>query len=289
MYISNGRGTHTASCTIGTGSFQGLESGWGVTLTPHPLLVPRSKNRVELYLYSPYGVFAAYTNGETYLHICNGFWNVKIFKYSLCCVHLKLSWNGSPSLVLFRTTLSDVITVYILWQPFEMFGLVGTHGSRDCLLLVRRCGYDTPYGVAYVTCSVFVSRREFLVRCYWCSSRVYPSDGDCHCKTSWDYVPLCRVNVCMAGMYRCFWYCRDLWCNCQYMTKDGGRNLFWKKEDADPSGLSSPTRFWGRSPADFGGSILPGAWISVCCECLVVRQRSVRLADHSSRGVLPTV
>jgi hypothetical protein len=24
-----------------------------VTLTPHPLLVPRSKNRVELYLYSP--------------------------------------------------------------------------------------------------------------------------------------------------------------------------------------------------------------------------------------------
>jgi hypothetical protein len=25
----------------------------GVTLTPHPLLVPRSKNREELYLYSP--------------------------------------------------------------------------------------------------------------------------------------------------------------------------------------------------------------------------------------------
>ena len=30
-----------------------LESGRGVALTPHPLLVPRSKNRVELYLYSP--------------------------------------------------------------------------------------------------------------------------------------------------------------------------------------------------------------------------------------------
>jgi hypothetical protein len=30
-----------------------VESGRGVTLTPHPLLVPRSKNRVELYLYSP--------------------------------------------------------------------------------------------------------------------------------------------------------------------------------------------------------------------------------------------
>jgi hypothetical protein len=29
--------------------------GRGVTLTPHPLLVPMSKNRVELYLYSTYG------------------------------------------------------------------------------------------------------------------------------------------------------------------------------------------------------------------------------------------
>jgi hypothetical protein len=40
---------------MGTGSFPGVESGWGVTLTPHPLLVPRSKNRVELYLYFPQG------------------------------------------------------------------------------------------------------------------------------------------------------------------------------------------------------------------------------------------
>jgi hypothetical protein len=31
----------------------GVESGRGVTLTPRPLLVPKSKNRVELYLYSP--------------------------------------------------------------------------------------------------------------------------------------------------------------------------------------------------------------------------------------------
>jgi hypothetical protein len=39
---------------MGIGSFLGVESGWGVT-TPHPLLVPRSKNRVELYVYSPEG------------------------------------------------------------------------------------------------------------------------------------------------------------------------------------------------------------------------------------------
>jgi hypothetical protein len=46
-------GAHPASCTMNIGSFPGVESGRGVTLTPHPLLVPRFKNRVELYLYSP--------------------------------------------------------------------------------------------------------------------------------------------------------------------------------------------------------------------------------------------
>jgi hypothetical protein len=35
--------------------FPGVKYGRGVTLTPHPLLVLRCKNRVQLYLYSPYG------------------------------------------------------------------------------------------------------------------------------------------------------------------------------------------------------------------------------------------
>ena len=42
-----------------------------------------------------------------------------------------------------------------------------------------------------------------------------------------------------------------------YMTKDGGRNLSWKYEDADSSGLASTTWICSSSPAAFGGSILP--------------------------------
>jgi len=38
--VQTGPGTHPASCTTGTGSFPGLNSGRGVTLTHHPLLVP---------------------------------------------------------------------------------------------------------------------------------------------------------------------------------------------------------------------------------------------------------
>ena len=34
------RPAHPASCTMGTGSFPGVKGGRGVTLTPHPLLVP---------------------------------------------------------------------------------------------------------------------------------------------------------------------------------------------------------------------------------------------------------
>jgi len=38
--VQTGPGAHPASSTIGTGSFPGVKSGRGVTLTTHPLLVP---------------------------------------------------------------------------------------------------------------------------------------------------------------------------------------------------------------------------------------------------------
>ena len=41
--VQTGPGVHPASCTIGTRSFPGVKSGRGVTLTPHPLLVPWSR------------------------------------------------------------------------------------------------------------------------------------------------------------------------------------------------------------------------------------------------------
>ena len=39
--VQTGPGAHPASCTMGTGSFPGIKSSWGVT-TLHPLLVPWS-------------------------------------------------------------------------------------------------------------------------------------------------------------------------------------------------------------------------------------------------------
>ena len=38
--VQTGPGAYPASCTMVTESFPGVKSGRGVTLTPHPLLVP---------------------------------------------------------------------------------------------------------------------------------------------------------------------------------------------------------------------------------------------------------
>ena len=54
--VQTGPGVHPASCTTGTGSFPGVQSGRGVTLTPHPFQC-RGHERVELYLYSLYGPY----------------------------------------------------------------------------------------------------------------------------------------------------------------------------------------------------------------------------------------
>jgi len=59
---------------MGTGSFPGVKWGWGVLLTTHPLLVPRSWNsRASTHLYPPSGPHRA-CNGITlplpFTHIC---------------------------------------------------------------------------------------------------------------------------------------------------------------------------------------------------------------------------
>jgi hypothetical protein len=51
-----------------TGSFPGVESGRGVTLTPYPLIVPRSKKLGGDITLLSLRAFMAYKKGETYLY-----------------------------------------------------------------------------------------------------------------------------------------------------------------------------------------------------------------------------
>ena len=55
---------------------------------------------------------------------------------------------------------------------------------------------------------------------------------------------------------------------------------------ADPSGRA----VCGRSLSGIAGSDPAGAWTLVCCECWVLSGTGLGVAaDHSSRGVLPSV
>ena len=59
--VQTGPEVHPASCTMSTGSFPGVKSGRGVTLTRHPLLVPspRKNRAISLNPYGPYGLYRA--------------------------------------------------------------------------------------------------------------------------------------------------------------------------------------------------------------------------------------
>ena len=52
--VQTGPGAHPDSCTMGARSFPGVKSGRGMTLIPHPFLVPWS------YFYSPCGPYGLY-------------------------------------------------------------------------------------------------------------------------------------------------------------------------------------------------------------------------------------
>jgi hypothetical protein len=53
--FQTGSGAHPASSTMGTGSFPGGKSDRGVTLTPHPLLVPWSRKGRAISVPPPMG------------------------------------------------------------------------------------------------------------------------------------------------------------------------------------------------------------------------------------------
>ena len=57
--VQTGPGAHPASCRMGTGSFPGVKYGRGATMTPQAFSC-RRQERVDIYLYSPYGPYGLY-------------------------------------------------------------------------------------------------------------------------------------------------------------------------------------------------------------------------------------
>ena len=77
--VQTGPRAHPASCKMGTGSFPGVKSGRGVTLTPHSLLVPWSrKSRVihllPLWAVQPVQSFSACTRVHFTFNLTGKIW-----------------------------------------------------------------------------------------------------------------------------------------------------------------------------------------------------------------------
>ena len=71
--VQTGPGTHPAFCIMGTVSFPGVNSGRGVTLASHPLLVPWSRQSraiplLPLWVVRPVQSFSACTRVHTHTH-----------------------------------------------------------------------------------------------------------------------------------------------------------------------------------------------------------------------------
>ena len=84
--VQTGPGAQTASCTMGTGSFPGVKSGRGVTLTPQPPSSAVGHERVEYTSTPPMGRTACTEPQCLYkgalvlfyfywLHVCPSAWN----------------------------------------------------------------------------------------------------------------------------------------------------------------------------------------------------------------------
>jgi len=91
--VQTGPGAHPASCTTGTGSFPVVNSGRGVTLTPHPFLVPwsrkgRSIPLLPLWAVRPVQSLSACTRVH-FTFTLQGFQKVYTFIYLMQYSHIK--------------------------------------------------------------------------------------------------------------------------------------------------------------------------------------------------------
>ena len=131
--VQTGRGADPASCTMGTGSFPGVKSGRGATLTPHLLLAPWSRKSraiplLPLWAVRPVHSLSACTrvNFTFYLTLyILHFIALHYFNFIYCYFHRGCNYDLFVS-----PTNIWTLTNYNGFYPTIMF----------CILLVRHSG-----------------------------------------------------------------------------------------------------------------------------------------------------
>jgi hypothetical protein len=102
--VQTGPGAHPASCTMGTGFFQGIKSDQGLMLTPHPLLVPWSRKSraiplLPVWAVRPVQSLSACTREHfTFTYTSTPLWAVRPVQSLSACtrVHFSFTYISTP-------------------------------------------------------------------------------------------------------------------------------------------------------------------------------------------------
>ena len=144
-HVQTGPRAHPASCKMGTGSFLGVKSGRGETLTPHSLLVPWSRKSraipllplwavrpvqslspctVELYLYTPYVPYGLY---RASVPVQYSYTSTPLMCRTACTESQCLYSTAIPLLPLWAVrpvqSLSACTVQLYLYSPYGSYGL----------------------------------------------------------------------------------------------------------------------------------------------------------------------
>jgi len=118
--------------------FSGIKSGRGVTLTPHPLLVPWSTKRVGLYLCFPYGPCGLY-RASVPVQGCTlslpipllPLWTVRPVQSLSACTRMHFTFTYTSTALTGRTACTEPQYLYkdtpylylYLYSPYGPYGL----------------------------------------------------------------------------------------------------------------------------------------------------------------------
>ena len=125
--VQTGPAAHQASCTMRTGAFSGVKSGLGVTLTPHPLLVPWSRKSRAIPLLP--------------------LWAVRPVQSLRACttVHSTFTYTSTPPMD--RTACTDPQCLYngALYLYLYLYSPYGPYGMYRPSVPVQRCTVPLPF------------------------------------------------------------------------------------------------------------------------------------------------
>jgi len=149
--VQTGPGANPASCTKGTGSFPGVKSGQGMTLTPHPCLAPWSRKSRAIPLLSLWAQPVQSLNARTTVHftftststppigrtactepqcLCNGTLYLYLFTYTstppmdrTACTEPQCLYMGALYLYLYLYSPYRLYSLYRASMPVQRYTL----------------------------------------------------------------------------------------------------------------------------------------------------------------------